>query len=113
MSTLQDPDRDRAKDLSHWREQFPDCCAIAKAQPRRPCVCVGVVRIVRLVPGRQLEVTIEDGSGRLTATFTGRTRLPGLEMGGGMRLAGTVVQEADGRRTMRNPDWSLVAEPYA
>lgn len=113
MSALDHPDRGRTQDLCHWREQFADCRPIGEAQPRQRCVCVGVVRIVRLVPGKELDVTIEDGSGRLTATFTGRSRLPGLEMGSGLRVVGTVVQDGHGRRTMRNPDWSLVAEPYA
>ena len=113
MSALQGSDHGRTQDLCNWREQFADCCAIGSAQPRQRCVCVGVVRIVRLIPGKALDITIEDGSGRLTATFTGRNRLPGLEMGAGLRVRGTVLEDGHGRRTMHNPEWSLVAEPYA
>jgi len=71
-----------------------------------------VVQRIRLVPGRSIDVTVHDGSGRLTATWTGRTTLPGVELGGGLRMQGTVAEEG-GRRRMRNPDWSLVAEPYS
>ncbi|HWH32451.1 MAG TPA: hypothetical protein VNU01_07250 [Egibacteraceae bacterium] len=113
MSAVGDPGRARAQDLRAWRRQFGDSCAIGEVEPRRSCVCVGVVRVVRLVPGRSLEITIEDGTGRLTAVFTGRTRLPGLEMGGGLRVRGTVADDDQGRKVMRNPDWSLVSEPYA
>lgn len=101
----------RAADLRRWRAQFTDAVPIDEAPLRMPAVCVGVVRALRLVPGQKLEVTIEDGHGRMTAVFSGRNRLPGLEMGSGLRLEGTLVQDG-GRREMRNPEWSLVAEPY-
>jgi hypothetical protein len=104
-------DQARQADLLKWRQQFTDVTPIAELEPRREGTCVGVVHAIRLVPGRSIEVTIEDGSGRLTATWTGRTRLPGLELGGGLRLTGTTVVE-DGQRRMRNPSWSLVVEPY-
>lgn len=102
----------RAADLRRWRAQFTDAVPIDEAPLRQSTVCVGVVRALRLVPGRQLEVTVEDGHGRMTAVFSGRNRLPGLEMGSGLRLEGTLREEGS-RREMRNPEWSLVAEPYA
>lgn len=108
-----DPVDSRDADLRVWREQFADTVAISDLQRRHAQVCVGVVSKIRLVPGRQLEVTIEDGTGRLTATFTGRSTLPGLELGGGLRLTGTVANGADGEPEMLNPSWAPVAEPYA
>lgn len=108
-----DPTVTRESDLRVWREQFPDAVSIAELQPRRRQTCVGVVRKIRLDPGRQLAVTVEDGTGRLTATFTGRSNLPGLELGGALRLAGTVAIDDDGERHVLNPGWSPVAEPYA
>jgi hypothetical protein len=107
------PTGTRSDDLRRWRSQFPDAVAIRDLRPRHSAVCVGVVHAVRLVPGRQLEITIEDDTGRLTALFVGRSRLPGLEMGSGLRFVGTLSVDNQGRRTMRNPDWALVAEPYA
>ena len=103
---------DRNEDLSRWRVQFTDATPIAELRPRHQGTCVGVVHKIRLVPGRSVDVTVEDGSERLTATWTGRASLPGVELGGGLMLTGTVALE-DGQRLMRNPEWSLVVEPYA
>jgi hypothetical protein len=110
---MPDPARsNRDADLRNWRKRFDDATAIAELRPRHRGVCVGVVHKIRLTPGRSIDITIEDGSGRLTATWTGRTSLPGVELGHGLRLMGTLSVE-DGVRLMRNPDWSLVLEPYA
>ncbi|MDP8970666.1 MAG: hypothetical protein M3N52_09285 [Actinomycetota bacterium] len=107
-----DPIDARAEDLRRWREQFSDAIPIAQLRPRHPGTCVGVVYKIRLVPGRGLEVAVEDGTGRVTAVWTGRTHLPGVELGGGLQLTGTVAEDADGRRSILNPDWVPVAEPY-
>ncbi|MPZ72442.1 MAG: hypothetical protein GEU74_04315 [Nitriliruptorales bacterium] len=104
---------DRDADLRTWREQFSDAMAIRKLRPRQSGTCVGVVLKIRLDPGRELAVTVEDGSGKLTALFTGRSNLPGLELGGGLRLTGTLAVDGDGELHMRNPAWAPVAEPYA
>lgn len=108
-----DPSVTRDADLLVWREQFPDAGAIGAVRPRHRQTCVGVVRKIRLDPGRGLEVTVEDGTGRLTATFTGRSNLPGLELGGGLQLTGTVALNGDGDAEMLNPGWAPVTEPYA
>lgn len=102
----------RAADLRRWRAEFVDAKATDALQPRQREVVVGVVHRVRLNPGRGIEVTIEDGSGRLTASWTGRTRLPGVRLGAGLRLVGTVAQDRDGNLRMRNPEYGLVADPY-
>jgi hypothetical protein len=102
----------RAQDLRRWRSEFADATPIAELRPRHRATCVGVVRKIRVVPGRALEVTVEDGSGRLTAVWTGRNNLPGLELGGGLRLNGTVAVDDEGARRILNPAWTLVAEPY-
>jgi hypothetical protein len=107
-----DPSVDRDADLQVWREQFPDTIAIRDLHVRHQQTCVGVVAKIRLVPGKQLEVTIEDGSGQLTAIFSGRSQLAGVELGGGLQVSGTVADE-EGELRMRNPAWHPVAEPYA
>ena len=109
----QSPEALRDEDLRRWRGQrFPDVAPIADLRARHPATCVGVVQRIRVVPGRRLEVTVEDGTGRLTAVFTGRTNLPGLDLGAGMRLTGTVAVDPEGVRTILNPAWGLVEEPY-
>ena len=102
----------RAADLQLWREQFNDATPINRLRARQREICVGVVLKIRLDPGRKLAVTVDDGTGKLTAVFTGRSNLPGLELGAGLRLTGT-VGETDGERHMLNPGWTPVAEPYA
>lgn len=108
-----DPAVARDNELRRWRAGFADATPIADLAHRQPGTCVGVVHAIRLVPGRSLEVTVEDGTGDLSAVWPGRTRLPGLELGGALRLSGTVSEDADGRRRMLNPAFTPVAEPYA
>jgi hypothetical protein len=100
-------------DLRRWRASFEGVPAIADLADRQPGVCVGVVAAIRLIPRRAIEVTVEDGSGRLIAAFPGRTALRGLELGGGLRLEGTVTVDGDGLRRMRSPAATPVREPYA
>jgi hypothetical protein len=107
-----DPTAVRDSDLRQWRSTFPDATPIAELARRHPGTCVGVVHAIRLVPRRSLEVTIEDGSGRLVAVWPGRTRLPGLELGAALRLTGTMSEDEEGVRRMLNPAWTPVSEPY-
>lgn len=107
------PDQDRAEDLRRWRSDFSEATPIAELQARQPATCVGVVHKVRLVPGVSVEITIEDGSGRIAGLWSGRSSLPGVELGGAMSLTGTVAQDGEGTLRMRNPSWQLVREPYA
>lgn len=103
----------RDQELRRWCTGFPDATAIVDLADRQPATCVGVVAALRLNPGRSIEVTIEDGSGRLIAVFHGRTSLPGLELGGALRLTGTVAVDAEGTRRMRSPAFTPVRQPYA
>ncbi len=103
--------RDRA--LRRWRDGFADVTPIADVTDRQPATCVGVVSAIRLVPGRSIEVTVEDGSGRLVAAWSGRTSLRGVELGGALRMTGCVGIGPEGVRRIRNPAWMPVAEPEA
>jgi hypothetical protein len=103
----------RDVELRRWRSASADATAIADLVDRQPATCMGVVAAIRLIPGRSIEATIEDGSGRLIATWVGRRSLRGLELGGALRLEGTVSFDEDGTPRMRNPARTPVAEPYA
>lgn len=107
-----DPHAARDTDLRRWRSAFPDTTPIADLTPRTPSTCVGVVHLIRLVPGRSLEVTVTDGSGRLTGIWPGRTRLPGVGLGAALRLTGTVGRGTHGTTVMRSPEWVVVPPPY-
>lgn len=103
--------RARAEDLRAWRTAHADAVALDRVVPRSRTVVVGVVVRIRLDPGRSIEVTVDDGAGRLTAVWTGRTRLPGVEFGTGLRLSGTTAAGREGVLRMRNPEYALVAGP--
>lgn len=79
--------------------------------PRGRFVTVGVVHKLRLVPGKSLEAVLVDGTGELTASWTGRTSIPGVFPGAALRLEGTVAMD-HGRARMRNPEYALLAAPY-
>lgn len=107
-----DPAVTRDRDLRAWRAQFPETTPIADLAARQQGTAVGVVSRLLIDPAGPLEVTVEDGTGRLTCVFHGRRPLPGLELGRALRLSGVVAVEPDGHRQMRNPAWEPVAEPY-
>lgn len=98
--------------LHDWCELFDGCARIADLAPRRHATAIGVIERLRLVPGESMEATITDGTARLRAVFTGGEVVPGLELGRGLRLQGTVCTES-GQAVMRNPTWCLLRDPYA
>lgn len=106
-----DPLVARDVDLRRWRASLEGVEAVADLRPRQEGTCVGVVKAILLVPRERLEVTVEDGSGEITAVFPGRTRLPGVELASGLRLVGTVASDPDGELRMMNPAWTPVAGP--
>ena len=77
----------------------------------RTRVCVaGEVSGIRVVPragSPSLEITVDDGSARLVVVFTGRRRIAGIEPGRALVLEG-VAREAEGRRVMLNPAYTLL-----
>jgi hypothetical protein len=108
-----DPLVNRDQDLRRWRQTFEDSVPIADLRPRRAGTVVGVVKRIRLEPGKLFEVTVEDGTGELVASWTGRSSLRGVGLSSALRLTGTVAEDPEGRRKMRTPAWEPVSEPYA
>ena len=82
---------------------------IAEAPLREPITLSGEVKETRVVPRAEvpsLEVTIGDGTGRAIVIFTGRRKLPGLKLGGGLRVEGVGRLERN-RLTLLNPSYTL------
>lgn len=99
-------------DADRLRLRFRDFGAtpIAEAPPRRPVVLVGEVQRLQVVPragSPSLEVTIDDGTGRAVAVFTGRKRLGGLDGGRRVVFEG-VGREERGRLVVLNPAYTIV-----
>ena len=94
--------RDRVEDFG--------AVPIAEAPRRRPAVLVGEVQGLQVVPragGTSLEVTIDDGTARAVAVFTGRSRLGGVSVGRRVVLEG-VGRDEHGRLVILNPAYTIV-----
>jgi hypothetical protein len=52
-------------------------------------------------------VTVSDGTGNAVAVFTGRSRIPGMEVGRLVLLEG-VARRQDGILTVLNPAYTLL-----
>lgn len=83
---------------------------IAEVATRTPVTIGGEVQASQVVPragSPSLEITVEDGSGRAVAVFTGRKRLSGVVCGRRMLLEGVGRQE-HGRLVIVNPAYTLL-----
>jgi len=88
-----------------------DVSRICDCPPRAPVRICGEVAAIQVVPragSPSLEVTVDDGSGRAVAVFSGRRRIVGLEPGRGIVLEGVAGTE-DGRLQLLNPAYTLLA----
>jgi amino acid transporter len=86
--------------------------AIAALGATRKAAIEGRVRAVEIRPVENscvFEASIADSTGTLTAMFYGRTRIPGLEPGARIRLAGKVSMRGGGP-AMINPAYELLAK---
>ena len=54
-----------------------------------------------------LEVELRDGSGSVTLVWLGRRRIPGIEPGRNIRIAGRISCSANGQRVVFNPRYEL------
>ena len=115
--------RDMAKRLSastdevnqvRLQERFCDVdvrkiCDIPSRQPARICGEVAAIQVVPRAGSPSLEVTVDDGSGRAIAVFSGRKRIAGIEPGRGIVLEGVCGTAADGGRlVLLNPAYTLL-----
>lgn len=83
---------------------------IGSAPHRVPMAIAGEVQALQVVPragSPSLEVTLDDGTGRAVAVFTGRRRLGGLDPGRRVRLDG-VGRTERGRLVVVNPAYTIL-----
>lgn len=88
-----------------------DVSRIVDVTPRTPARICGEVAAIQVVPragSSWLEVTVDDGSGRAVAVFSGRKRIAGVEPGRGIVLEG-VAGTVGGRLQLVNPAYTLLA----
>jgi hypothetical protein len=81
--------------------------------PRQPIRVGGEIHRVVIAPRHgvpTLEVVVSDGRASITAVFTGRRKIIGIEHGRTVILEGVAVPEQDGL-VIFNPAYTLVAPP--
>ncbi|MGH2683245.1 MAG: OB-fold nucleic acid binding domain-containing protein [Actinomycetota bacterium] len=92
-------------EIRQWAESVPGTIRINECPRRRPVRVCGVVRRLTLRPqagSHSLEAVIYDGTGELTAVWTGRDHIPGLTIGTQLILEGVISVERGSLR-MVNP----------
>ncbi len=89
-----------------------DAVPIADLGPRTEATVVGEVTCVTVVPrggAPWLEATVSDGTGSLTALWTGRRRIAGIKPGQRLRLTGRGTHRAGSNRLLiYNPKYELL-----
>ena len=83
---------------------------ISDVQPREPMRVGGEVQRVKIMPRSGVptfEITVCDGTGDLTAVFTGRRHLAGIEHNRAIILEG-VARAERGRTVVLNPAYTLL-----
>ena len=105
-------DEERLADETRaWADAVADTQRISECPSREPVRVAGWVTRLRLRPlqGRTyLEAVVYDGTGEVTAAWTGRSSIPGLALGSGIVLEGVIARDRDGLR-MVNPGFEFVA----
>jgi len=82
--------------------------------PRRPVRVGGEIHRVVIAPRHgvpTLEVVVADGTGSITAVFTGRRSIIGIEHGRAVILEGVAIPERD-RNVILNPAYTLIAPAH-
>jgi RecG-like helicase len=104
--SLEDLDKARLQD----RFNGVEITKIVDAPARQPVRVGGEVQAVQVVPragSPSLEVTVNDGSARVVAVFTGRKAISGVACGRGILVEGVGRMERN-RLTMLNPAYTLL-----
>jgi cytochrome c-type biogenesis protein CcmE len=109
---LSETDEERlAVQVRAWAETVPDSVRIDEAPVRQRVKVAGVVNRLSVVPGQgvdSLEAVLTDGTGEVTAVWTGRRAIPGLYLGTRLVLEGVLVQKPGGNR-MVNPAFEFAS----
>ena len=85
---------------------------IAEARMRSRASLQGRIEVLTLNPrgtNRWLEAELRDGTGAVTLIWMGRRRIPGLRAGRRISVEG-MITEADGRRGIYNPRYTVLPD---
>lgn len=97
------------EEVREWSRSIPDTERISECPSREPVRISGMVRRLTLRPSEgamTLEAVVSDGTGEVTAMWTGRDHIPGLALGTPVVLEGVLGKDR-GRLRMVNPDYEF------
>ncbi|MCA1727035.1 MAG: DNA-binding protein [Actinobacteria bacterium] len=107
---LAESDEERLADETlEWAQGVTGCVRVANVPLRTPTRIAGIVSRITVVPseGKQaIEAVITDGTGEVTASWMGRTSIPGVVLGTRLILEG-VVADSRGHRRLVNPRYEF------
>jgi RecG-like helicase len=98
------------EEVQSWAGSVPDTERIGSVPEREQVRIAGVVRRLMLRPaeGRlSFAVLVTDGTGELTAVWTGRDQIPGLRLGTRVILEGLTSRERGGDLRLVNPRYEF------
>jgi RecG-like helicase len=105
-------DEDRlAEEIRTWAESVPGARRIAGCPSREPVRVAGQVSRLTLRPmdgSVTLEAVVSDGTGEVTASWLGRSHIPGLTLGTPVVLEGVIGTE-NGSFRMVNPRFEFAS----
>lgn len=107
------PEHLRAQETRSWCAQVSDVEQIAVCRPRTRVRIAGRVQSIKLVPRMNtssLEVQIWDGTDEVTAIWLGRKKIPGIALGRGLVLEGTIGRYRGDVLSMINPAYELLPD---
>ncbi len=106
------PDHLRAQGIRNQCDRVEGVEQIAVIRPRTKARVVGVVQSIKVIPQvnkrSTLEVQIYDGTDEVTAVWLGRRKIPGIDLGSGLIIEGTIGRFRDDRLKMINPAYELL-----
>ncbi len=97
-------------EIREWAESIPGTRRIASCPSRDRVRITGVVRRITVRPqdgSTTLEAVVTDGTGEMTAQWSGRGRIEGLQLGTRVILEGMVGQQRHGRPRIVNPEFEF------
>ncbi|MDQ3783498.1 MAG: hypothetical protein M3360_01180 [Actinomycetota bacterium] len=110
----QAPETTRATNLQAWAETIPETIRIKDIAPRCGCRAVGVIQKIRIDPRTGtgcVEVTLDDGTGKLVAKWLGRSKLNGIALGKGLEVEATAGGDPGEELVVLNPSYRLMPGP--
>jgi hypothetical protein len=102
------PEQLRAQEIRKYCDDIGDVEQIGVCRPRRRVRVAGIVQTIKVVPrdaSTSLEVQIYDGTDEVVGIWFGRRRIPGIELGRGLILEGTLGRYGRGPLTIINPEY--------